>query len=88
MADTLDKAFAFVRDKQDKVIKRQISMAADQFKDKPLEEGDLVWYYSPQQQTGKSKKLKRGWRGPFKVVQVVSEVTYIRVFLKGHFEKK
>ena len=77
MADTLDKAFAFVRDKQDKVIKRQISMAADQFKDKPLEEGDLVWYYSPQQQTGKSKKLKRGWRGPFKVVQVVSEVTYI-----------
>ena len=77
MAERLDKAFAFVRDQQDKVIKRQVSMATEQFKDKPLTEGELVWYYSPQQQVGKSRKLRRGWRGPFKVVQVISEVTYI-----------
>ena len=77
MAERLDKAFAFVRDQQDKVIKRQVSMATEQFKDKPLTEGELVWYYSPQQQVGRSKKLRRGWRGPFKVVQVISEVTYI-----------
>ena len=77
MAERLDRAFAFVRDQQNKVIKRQVSMAADQFKDKPLKEGELVWYYSPQQQVGKSRKLRRGWRGPFKVVEVISEVTYV-----------
>lgn len=77
MTERLDKAFSFVRDQQDKVIKRQVSMASEQFKDKPLKEGELVWYYSPQQQVGKSRKLRRGWRGPFKVIQVVSEVTYI-----------
>ena len=77
MTERLDRAFAFVRDQQEKIIKRQVSMATEQFKDKPLKEGELVWYYSPQQQTGKSRKLRRGWRGPFKVVQVVSEVTYI-----------
>ena len=36
-----------------------------------------MWYYSPQQQVGKSRKLRRGWRGPFKVVEVISEVTYV-----------
>ena len=77
MAERLDRAFAFVRDQQDKVIKRQVSMATEQFKDKPLKEGELVWYYSPQQQAGKSRKLRRGWRGPFKVVEVISEVTYV-----------
>ena len=77
MAERLDKAFAYVRDQQEKVIKRQVSMATEQFKEKPLTEGELVWYYSPQQQVGKSRKLRRGWRGPFKVVQVISEVTYI-----------
>ena len=77
MAERLDRAFAYVRDRQDKVIKRQVSMASEQFKDKPLKEGELVWYYSPQQQPGKSRKLRRGWRGPFRVIQVISEVTYV-----------
>ena len=76
IAERLDRAFAFVRDQQQKVIKRRAELAAP-FKASPLKEGELVWYYTPRQQPGTTKKLTRGWQGPFKVVQVVSDVTYI-----------
>ena len=77
LTDRLDAAYSFVRDNQKKVIKRQIQKVNDQTKAKPFEVGDLVWYYSPRQNVGTSRKLHRGWTGPFKIGKVISEVMYM-----------
>ena len=37
----------------------------------------MVWYYSPRRKEGTVSKFHRGWLGHFKVIKVVSEVTFI-----------
>ena len=77
MTERLDAAFSYVREQQRKVIRRQVALAGGLADNKRLEEGDLVWYYSPRQQVGTAKKLHVGWKGPFKITQVISEVSYV-----------
>ena len=77
MTERLDAAFKFVRENQKKVIRRQVALAEGNSKDIALKAGDLVWYYSPRQTIGQSKKLHQGWRGPFQIQNAVSEVMYI-----------
>ena len=39
--------------------------------------GDLVWLYNPVKKTNRgSRKLYRPWQGPFKIIEIVNEVTY------------
>ena len=31
--------------------------------------GDSVWYYNPQRKVGKSGKLMRSWKGPYRITE-------------------
>ena len=42
----------------------------------PYTRGDLVWLHSPARPRGSSKKLYRPWKGPFRVMQKLSDATY------------
>ena len=77
LRENLDEAFRFVRDNQNKVIKREAALYSGTMDGDKLKEGDLVWYYSPRQNPGQVKKLHQGWCGPFKITKVISEVTYL-----------
>ena len=77
MRTNLEEAFNFVREEQNKVIKRAAQLYKGKLGGEELKEGDLVWYYSPRRKEGTVSKLHRGWLGPFKVMKVVSEVTFI-----------
>ena len=77
LRENLDEAFRFVRDNQNKVIKREAALYSGTLDGEQLQEGDLVWYYSPRQNPGQVKKLHQGWCGPFKITKVISEVTYL-----------
>jgi dUTPase len=77
LRENLDEAFAFVREQQNKVIKREAALYNGTLEGKTLEEGDLVWYYTPRQEKGQVKKLHRGWIGPMKITKAISEVTYL-----------
>ena len=39
--------------------------------------GEWVWYYKPRLQTGKSPKWSRLYSGPFRVMQRLSDITYV-----------
>jgi hypothetical protein len=39
--------------------------------------GEWVWYYKPRLQSGKSPKWSRLYSGPFRVVQRLSDITYV-----------
>ena len=43
--------------------------------------GDLVWYYNPTRKKGVCSKLTSPWKGPYAVVQLISDVT-CRIQLK------
>ena len=38
--------------------------------------GDLVWLYCPAISPGKAKKFHSGWKGPYKILKVISDVVY------------
>ena len=38
--------------------------------------GDTVWLYSPAVSKGRTPKFHRPWKGPYRVVKVLSDVTY------------
>ena len=59
------------------MIKGEAALYQGSLDGKTLEEGDLVWYYTPRQKQGQVRKLHQGWCGPFKVTKVISEVTYL-----------
>ena len=77
MRNNLEEAFDFVREEQNKVIKRAAQLYKGNLGGAELKEGELVWYYSPRRKEGTVSKFHRGWLGPFKVVKVISEVTFI-----------
>ena len=77
MRTNLEEAFDFVRDEQNKIIRRAAQLYKGNLGGAELKEGELVWYYSPRRKEGTVSKFHRGWLGPFKVVKVVSKVTFI-----------
>jgi len=77
MRTNLEEAFNFVRDEQNKVIKRAAQLYKGNLGGEELKEGELVWYYSPRRKEGTVSKFHRGWLGPFKVIKAVSEVTFV-----------
>ena len=77
MRTNLEQAFDFVREEQNKVIKRAAQLYKGNLGGTELKEGELVWYYSPRRKEGTVSKFHRGWLGPFQVVKVISEVTFI-----------
>jgi transposase InsO family protein len=38
--------------------------------------GDSVWYYNPQRKVGRSGKLTRPWKGPYQIIEKVSNILY------------
>ena len=50
----------------------------------PFKEGDLVWLFEPHK--AKSRKFYLPWHGPFEVLSITSEVTYM-ICKRGNKEK-
>ena len=42
----------------------------------PFKPGDLVWLFNEALAKGESRKLRRPWRGPYRVITQLSDVTY------------
>jgi hypothetical protein len=68
----LEEAFDFVREEQNKGIKRAAQLYKGNLGGAELKEGELVWYYSPRHKEGTVSKFHRGWLRPFKVVNLIS----------------
>ena len=52
LRENLDEAFVVVHEEQKKVITREAALYQGNLDGKTLEEGDLVWYYTPRQKQG------------------------------------
>ena len=72
----LQTAYEFVREKTGQKLERQKEFYDRKVHGKPFSVGDLVWLNSPAIPRGQSRKLYSPWTGPYKVVTVISEVTY------------
>lgn len=69
-------AFNCVWDRMGWVQKRQEQLYDHSVTGGGFEVEDLVWLHSPAVPQGKSPKFHRPWIAPYKVIKVLSEVTY------------
>ena len=72
----LQTAYESVREKTGQKLERQKEFYDRKVHGKPFSVGDLVWLNSPAIPRGQFRKLYSPWTGPYKVVTVISEVTY------------
>ena len=56
-------------DKQKEYYDRKASLC-------PYNVGDIVWFHDKPFMRGKSKKLQRPWRGPFKITARLCDLVY------------
>lgn len=49
--------------------------------------GDLVWLFTPAVKKGRTKKLSSQWTGPFKIIEILSDVV-IRIRQKPNSQDK
>ena len=76
MRDNLTKVHHYARDNlklAGESMKRNYDRGA---KDQRYAKGDRVWYYSPRLQKGQSSKLQMPWKGPYTIVEEISDIHY------------
>ena len=76
LKERLERAHAFVRKNSDKSIRRQKHCHDMRMSYQTFEKGDKVYVFFPQRRIGCSSKLTSFWRGPFEVMEKLSEVLY------------
>ena len=76
MRDRIRMAFKYVRENLKLAVERSRRTYNHHLQGKPLEEGDLVWLYTPKVHPGESKKLTCFYSGPWEVLKKVSEVLF------------
>ena len=72
----LESAYRQVRVQLGHKLGRQKDLYDRKVHGRPYECGDLVWLHSPAVSRGQSKKLRRPWTGPFRVVKKLSDAVY------------
>ena len=73
LRQNLEEAYQKVRDKMGHKLDQQKELYDQRIHGKPFEPGDKVWLHSPAVPRGRSRKLHRPWKGPFRVL---ARVTY------------
>ena len=83
LKDTLQEAYALVRERCQAEHKRQKELYDQKVHGKPFSPGELVWLHSTAVPRGRSRKLHHPWKGPFKVMERLGETTYKIKNLQG-----
>ena len=73
---SLESAYRQVRVQLGHKLCRQKDLYDRRVHGKPYECRDLVWLHSHAVSRGQSKKLRRPWTGPFRVVRKLSDAVY------------
>ena len=76
LKERLENAHRFVRQSMDQAMLRQKTSHDQKLKWQSFQPGEEVYVYFPRYLEGHSKKLTSFWRGPFKVVQKCTDLTY------------
>ncbi len=76
LRDSLQTAFAMVRENLEGSHKRQNDTYDLKVAGTTIEEGDDVWLHSPAVKPGRTEHLKCPWDGPYTVLKKISDVTY------------
>ena len=84
LKDGLRDAYSLVHERCEVEHKRQKSIYDEKVHGKPFSVDDLVWLYTPAVPHGKCRKLNHPWKGPFQILQRVSDSTYKIKCLKGN----
>ena len=76
LRSSLEEAYDKVRSHMGKKIERQQELYNKKVHGEPFECNDLVWLHSKVVPRGQSRKLHHPWKGPFRVLKRISDVTY------------
>ena len=76
LKEKLETAHTLVRKQTSQSMKRQKSIHDRKLSWQKFSPGDHVYVYFPRYQTGQSPKLTQFWKGPFRVGDKVSDLTY------------
>ena len=76
LQDTFNTAFEVVRSNMSTRQGRQKEFYNCKVHGDPFKPGDLVWLFNEALAKGESRKLRRPWRGPYRVITQLSDVTY------------
>ena len=71
--DAMGVAHTFAREQSRKTAERQKTYYDIKAESRKYKKGDWVWYFYP---PVASRKLARGWTGPFMITQVLSDINY------------
>ena len=77
MRERVRMAFKYVRENLKLAVERSRRTYNHRLQGKPLEEGDLVWLYTPKVTPGECKKLTCYYSGPWEVLKKVSDVLFL-----------
>ena len=76
LQETFNTAFEAVRSNMSTRQGRQKEFYNCKVHGDPFKPGDLVWLFNEALVKGESRKLRRPWRGPYRVITQLSDVTY------------
>ena len=76
LKQSLEEAYAMVRTRLSVQHERRKAIYDQKIHGKPYEKGDLVWLHSPAVGRGLSRKLHHVWKGPFRVLEHISDSDY------------
>ena len=83
----LESSFKLAREVTQRKQERQKDHYDVQSSDGRYKVGDVVWLYLPVVKKGQSPKFMKPWKGPYKIVKVLSDVNY-RIKFEGSGPRK
>lgn len=83
----MQEAHATVRNYGDGEIRRQKRYHDNKLYWQKFAKGDAVYVYFPERKVGHSSKLTTYWRGPYLILQLISDLLY-EVIVGGEEEHK
>ena len=83
LKQSLEEAYALVRTRLSAQHERRKAIYDQKIHGDPYTQGDLVWLHSPAVSRGLSRKLHHVWKGPFRVLERVSNSDYRIKSLSG-----
>ena len=72
----LENAYQQVRELMGHTLNQEKELYDQRVHGQPFKAGDMVWLHFPAVPRGQSKKLHRPWKGPFRIIKRISDVTY------------
>ena len=76
MHSVLESSFKLAREVTKRKQERQKNHYDVRSSDGRYKVGDMVWLYLPVVKKGQSPKFMKQWKGPYKIVKVLSDVNY------------